>query len=139
MNILYWDKPKPTMTTEEWKASYGFEDGPSGGYVPNMSSEDMDKWKAKLLGHTTDHPQIEIRKSFAMVQMLFIVSLGNGYNYKGCKHNAVKGDWRSGQYTKGVNVHVAMNGGAQLTFEDINDLHAAVQEAKMVLEGLKKV
>ena len=38
--------------------------------------------------------------------------------------------------TRGVNIHVAMNGPAQLTFEDMADLNQAVLEAKEYLEKL---
>jgi len=38
--------------------------------------------------------------------------------------------------TRGINVHLAMNGPAQLTFEDMADLNRAILEAKEYLENL---
>lgn len=134
MSVLSWDKPKRKLSVAKWRESYGFEDGPAGGYVPNMSDKDKRKWKAKLVGATTDHPQVEIRKSSKAVQLTVIVSLGKGYNYKYYK---VKNTPGLAQYsTKGVNVHIALNGGMQLTFAEMAELNDAVLEAKQVLENL---
>lgn len=133
MGVLNWDKPKKKLTTKEWANSYGFEDGPTGGYVPNMSDEDMKRIKPKLVGKTTDHPQIELRKTFQSTQVIIIVSLGNGYNYKNFNADAKKDDWQSGQYTKGFNVHWAANGPIQMTFAEMNEIYAAIAEAKEVL------
>lgn len=133
MNVLSWDKPKRKMNAAKWKDSYGFEDGPTGGYVPNMSDKDRRKWKAKLVGATTDHPQVEIRKSSKAVQLTMIVSLGNGYNYKYYKAVNKPGD---SYRTKGVNVHIALNGGYQLTFAEMSEMNDAVLEAKKALEDL---
>lgn len=135
MSVLSWDKPKRKQTVAKWRESYGFEDGPTGGYVPNMSDKDKRKWKAKLVGAKTDYPQVEIRKSSVnRVQMTVIVSLGKGYNYKYYRVENTKG--QVAYYTKGVNVHIALNGGMQLTFAEMAELNDAVLEAKKVLEDL---
>ena len=133
MGILMWDKPKRAKNVQAWKDSYGFEDGPAGGYVPNMSEKDKRRWKAKLVGKTTDHPQVEIRKSTKAVQLTMVVSLGNGYNYKYYKVDETK---HSSYHTKGVNVHVALNGGLQLTFDEMDEMQTAVAEAKAFLQNL---
>lgn len=134
MTILMWDKPAKAKTVEEWKTDAGFDGGPAGGYVPNMRIEDAYRWKAKVVGKTTDHPQVEIRKSFATGQLVLIVSLGNGYNYKFYKVDPARHEYN----TKGVNVHMATNGGLQMSFQDVNDMHAAVTEAREYLETLTK-
>lgn len=131
--VLMWDKPQKVLSVADWKDSYGFEDGPTGGYVPNMSSEDAARWKAKLVGKTTTHPQVEIRKSKGSTQLTVVVSLGTGYNYKYYKAVPKRGEYE----TQGVNVHVALNGGLQLTFEELDEFYQAVQEARHVLEELR--
>ena len=131
--LLMWDKPQKAQSVTDWKNSYGFEDGPAGGYVPNMSDQDAARWKAKLVGKTTPYPQVEIRKTSGSTQLLMIVSLGQGYNYKSYK--AVPSS-RGAYATQGVNVHMALNGGLQLTFEEMHQMHAVVQEAKEYLENL---
>ena len=134
MSVL---KPKKVQSVEDWKKSYGFEDGPTGGYVPNMSEADELSWKAKLKYHTTPNPQVEIRKTFSNgVQLLLIVNLGNGYTYK---YYSPTGDEHGHNKTAGINIHMSMNGPAQMTFDELNDFHAAVQEAKLVLEHHLKV
>lgn len=120
---LHWDKIEKVQTTEQW-AENGFEDGPRGGYVPNMNQTDMERWKAKLVGANTNTPQVEIRKSNNGVQLLMIVSLGEGYRYK------TRG-------RRGVNVHLALNGGAQLTFAQMDEMHECVGEARDVLQRLR--
>ncbi len=136
MKILHWDKITPVKTSKDHIDSYGFDGGPKGGYVPNMSGADADRWKAKLTKHTTPYPQIEIRKSINGVQLLAIVSLGNGYTYKYWKPAPV--NYQDGQPTKGINVHLSLNGPSRMTFFDMECLSAAVQEAKEVLENLPK-
>ena len=162
-SILCWDKPKKVRTTQEWKDHYGFDDGPTGGFMPNMSDDDKVKWKAKLVGTTTGYPQVEIRKT-AGSQMTIIVNTGKGYNYK--QYEAINsGNCYLGERkpskpykdmtveeiskaykinmkeaekekfpTKGINVHIALNGPAQMTFEELQEMQQAIEEAKKCLE-----
>lgn len=82
-NILRWDRPKKVQTTQQWAESYGFDGGPRGGYQPNMSEADKLSWKAKITGKKLGYPQVEIRKTTQRgSQVVIIVNLGNGYNYK---------------------------------------------------------
>lgn len=84
MSILRWERPKKVQTVEQWAESYGFDGGPKGGYVPNMSEADSLSWKAKITGKKLGFPQVEIRKSTRYgSQIVLIVNLGKGYNYKG--------------------------------------------------------
>jgi hypothetical protein len=136
MGILMWDKPKKAMSTENWK-EISFEDGPSGGYVPNIAEEDLDKWRAKLVGKTSASPQVEIRSSIGGAQLLIIVNLGGGYKYKSYVRKGEKLEGRWGGYeTGGINVHMALNGGAQFTFDEFAQIQQAVTEAKEFLENL---
>src|SRR3954451_18558128 len=105
MTVLMWDKPEKVMTTEEWQ-SISADSAPPGVYVPNMSDDDKQRWKAKLVGKRAGYPHVEIRKTDrGCVQILLIVSLGGGYSY-GSRH-AVPDRW--GRSTRGVNVQMSMN------------------------------
>ncbi len=165
MTILVWDKPKKVLTTKEWEDNYGFEDGPKGGYMPNMSDADANSWKAKVTGTKLGYPQVEIRKTVGC-QMTIIVNLGKGYNYK--QYRAEDPEYfgktvadmpkdikvpvyyfgvakdlqkyyrqeeidRGATPTKGINVHMSLNGPGQMTFKDFEELHLAVEEAKQYL------
>ena len=141
MAILEWNKPAKAQSTTDHNNSCGFEGGPAGGYMPNMDEINRLKWKAKLVGKTTDHPQVEIRKGVCGTQLTMIVSLGNGYNYKGYKadnkNDPKKETFGWNEYgTRGINVHIAANGGIRMTFAELNELQTAVQEAREFLESL---
>src|ERR1700735_2448356 len=119
MQILMWDKPERVQSVKDWK-SQSFEDGPTGGYLPNMSPEDEQRWKAKLVGKTTGFPQVQIRKTTKGAQFLFIVRLGDAYKYS---HDQP-------ETTKGINVHISLNGPAMMTFEDVDNMQKAIAEAR---------
>lgn len=181
MSILRWDKPKKIMTTEQWATHYGFEDGPVGGYSPNMSEADQLSWKAKITGKKLGFPQVEIRKTTEKgSQVVIIVNMGEGYNYK--YYRAVDEDYKQfdtwedhlnqeaerafsrwpqnyptlddaknfiktyyneesflkNKYpTKGINVHLSTNGPVQMTFDEMQDMQLAIEEAKEALNSLE--
>jgi hypothetical protein len=60
-SILSWDEPKKSRPTEEHNETFVADGAPPGTYVPNMSEEDKEKWKAKQIGGKD--PRIEIRKT----------------------------------------------------------------------------
>lgn len=132
MPVLNWDKPKKVRTPQQNADHYGFEDGPTGGYQPNMSDADARSWKAKETGMKTGFPQVEIRKSFGATMCLIIVNLGKGYKYKYYEPNP-KG-W--GGSTKGIQVHMSLNGPLQMSFKDVEEMNTAIQEAKDYLAAL---
>lgn len=131
MTVLNWEKPEQIMPKEDWLA-LGFDDGPPGAYVPNMSQADRLLWKAKFIGGK--YFRVEIRKSTTIrtVQMLVVVSLNNT--------PTGKDKWQSRAHGREVgeghvvNVKLSMNGTALLTFEEMDQLTAAVTEARLVLE-----
>lgn len=41
--------------------------------------------------------------------------------------------------TRGINVHIATNGPIQMTFVEMEDMRAAIEEAKVVLTDLSGV
>ncbi len=134
MSVLRWDKPKKIRTPEENAAHYGFEDGPTGGYQPNMSAADAASWKAKETGMKSGYPQVEIRKTFKGTMCLIIVNLGKGYKYKSYEPVPSASSW--GQPTRGINVHMSLNGPLQMTFAEMEEMQTAIQEAKDYLAAL---
>jgi hypothetical protein len=160
VSIIMWDKPRQKMSKAKWKDDVGFEDGPTGGYQPNMSEYDANRWKGKLVGTKTGFPQVEIRKKAGASLMTIIVNLGDGYNYKyysaipkefknlenfgagesrtwmDCVEDAEYFDFAdfAGSTTSGTNVHISMNGPATLCFQEIAELTMVIHEAKAVLE-----
>jgi len=127
MAILSWDKPERAISVDAWKGLLA-DSAPPGVYMPNMSRKDMEKWKAKLCGHTKGQARVEIRKSWGGAQVLIIVSL-TGTEYPD-KYGKV------GQ--KDVNVEISQNGRIYAAFEEMEQLTQAVAEAKALLEGLAK-
>jgi len=119
MGVLFWGKPKKIMREEQRRETYSSDSEVPGTYVPNMSDEDVKRWKAKLVGHRSGHPHVEIRKDTAVI----IVSLG-GYRYK----------FYTPEKTRGINIHIASAGPIQWTFDDFDNLVKAVEEAKEVLK-----
>jgi hypothetical protein len=124
MTIVKWDKPKQTLSKEEWQ-SLSADSAPPGVYTPNMSKQDREAWKGTVKGTKSGRPQVELRRSFGGAQMLIIVCLKGGYTYKNYKPDCKYG----GDGTKPYNMHIALNGGAQLTLKDWDELNLAVREA----------
>jgi len=132
MGILSWDKPEKARSSESHAAMYVADSAPPGTYVPNMSKEDVWKWKAKFTGHKAGHPQVEIRYGGGLV---IIVCLHDGYRYKGRRP---EGRTTGGGYTYGAtigsNLHIATNGPLIWTFEHFDEMVEAIAEAKQFLE-----
>jgi hypothetical protein len=104
--VIDWKKPKKARPQAEHNR-YSFNDGPPGGYIPNMSDEAKARWKGKKIGGK--NPRVEIRKTGCQGnQMLIIVSPTNG-------------------------VRISMNGPIVLNFPDWADMQAAISEAREVL------
>lgn len=129
------DFNKPTKINQ----GGGFEGGPTGGYVPQMSDADNRKWKAKHINKGKAGERIEIRKAFGPTQILIFVAK-DGWNYSE-KHEVADHDhnWsrrpngRPEVGTKGKNVRVSMNGPLKLTWDEYNELTQAIEEAKTLL------
>lgn len=154
--LLMWDRPKRAHSKEEWKEGYGFDGGPTGGYMPNMSDDDARRWKAKLVGTKTGFPQVEIRKQAGPSLMTIIVNLGAGYAYKGrtpaydvekarthyvdstrMKPMSLVDRIALQEVSAGTNVHMSMNGPALMDFQDMADMSRAIEEARAVLLSLE--
>jgi hypothetical protein len=126
MSVLSWEKPKRAQSVEKWK-SLSADGAPPGVYTPNMSSTDMLKWKAKLVGTKSGLPRIEIRKT-ANSQVLIIVSQG-GFPPK-CFTPDIIGE----KY----NIHISANGPIWLTWAEMDEMKQAIEEAKAKLQSLSK-
>lgn len=123
MSILVWEKPEKKMTTEQWQSEYVADGAPPCVYVPNMSNDDVNAWKARLVGMTTGYPRVEIRKGTTAL-MLIIVSLGQGFQQK----------YKS--MPEGTNVQMSMNGASALDWQEWEEMNEAIAEAREALERL---
>lgn len=130
MNILSWDKPKRAVSVEEWK-NISADSAPPGVYVPNMSDEDANRWKAKLVGAKTAAPRVEIRKTLRGTQLLIIVAL-DGWDYKHEYVTSQKSRWDVN--TKGLNIRMSMNGPLLMTFAEHKEMSDAILEASATLQ-----
>lgn len=124
MGIISWDKPRKIHSTKDHNEMYSSDCDVPGTYMPNMSKDDIKKWKGRVVGAKIGSPQVEIRKNY----MLVIVSLGGGYQHK----------FYTREKTVGINLHISMAGPTQLTFQDWDDMKAAVDEARQKLEALAR-
>lgn len=122
--MLDFEKPKKVCSTEEHNKKYSSDSGIAGTYVPNMSKEDMGKWKAKHI--TGEDERIEIRKTINGVQLVIIV-------YK--KARPVKWDYnnRDEWSKRHQDVRISMNGKLDLMWNDFWDMQEAVKEALEIL------
>lgn len=92
---------------------------------------DMLKWKAKLVSGRGGHKTIEIRKVFTSVDysnVLIIVS-NDGWDM-GEHENRTHPRHRN---TRGLNVRLSMNNPARMTFDDLAEMNAAIEEARAIL------
>lgn len=114
--ILNFDKPKKIRSTAEHNEMYVADCAPPGAYVPNMSQEDMCRWKAKHI--KGDNERVEIRKTIEGIdnyaQMLVVVYK----NHQG----------------KGPEIVMSSNGKMGFSLEIWRELETAIQEAKDILE-----
>jgi len=138
-NILSFDKPKKVKSTEKHNKTYQSDSGIAGTYVPNMSDDDMNKWKAKHI--KGDDERIEIRKTIEGVQILIVV-FKNAYqpkrpkypsNYDNkevtLKYKEEQTEW----FKRHNNVRISMNGKLDMTWDNFFDMEQAVREAFEIL------
>lgn len=138
--ILKWDKPERVMSKEEHQ-SISADGAPPGVYIPNMSQEDMQTFKAKLVGVRKGPKQVEIRVTRGS-QILIIVSNEDPSLAKERKYAE---EWRASREKLGArvvapdddeeksNIRISMNGPAWFTYQDWEDLNQAIQEAREAL------
>lgn len=83
----------------------------------------------KIISKKGQPPQAEVSISTRLANILIVVGL-DGYTYKHYNRND---RWSS---TRGKNIHLALNGPAMLTFEELEELVKVVNQAKQKLEEL---
>jgi len=131
MTLLDFTKPKKV------DIECGFDGGPTGGYMPQMSGADAERWKAKKFNIGKENARIELRKSFDSVQLFIIIAL-DGWDL------SKKFEKRADQYdeqgnclyhfdTRGLNVRMSMNGALRMTFEMFDEINQIVNEARVYL------
>ena len=134
--LVMWDKPKQVISKEEWK-NISADSAPPGVYSSNMSKKDAATWKGKVVGGKLGRPQIELRKVFSgSFKQLSDEGWGKGFcanvviivANKGFKYKNIKRD-ESVDY----NIHFAMNGGAAMTFAEMEEIQLVIEEAKAKL------
>lgn len=134
-----WDKPKRVMSKEDWAENQA-DGAPPGTFMPNMSAEDVAKWKAKLVGHKTSYPQVEIRKDSTVV----ILSLkGYKYKYYDTRRSQENLDKirqydKKATYDKWPLIHIASAGPMVMSFEDLDEFKQAIDEGIEFLRNLDK-
>jgi hypothetical protein len=112
--------------------------GINGTYVPNMSKEDMNLWKAKHI--KGDDERIEIRKTIEGVQLLIVVykkeyqpkypkypDTNNPTAY--AKYKLKMAEWQK----RHQNIKMSMNGKLDMTYVDCLDMTDAIKEAIQIL------
>ena len=117
----------------------GFDGGPEGGYVPQMSQADACRWKAKSFNLGKENARVELRKAFNYTRVTIFVAM-DGWDYA-AKYENRTGKETGGYFhtdTRGLNVRMSMNGSLLLTFEQFAEINQIVQEAKEYLEYHKK-
>jgi hypothetical protein len=125
-SVVCWDKPKKVSSTKEHNEKHSSDSGVAGTYVPNMSKEDMLKWKGTLKAKNTDHPFVELRKTFSrdgQYSQALVIVAHNGYTYKHDKP----------ENSRSTNVRISLNGPAALTFDELEDMNWAIKEARTYL------
>lgn len=126
--LLDFNKPKKIMSEEERIDKYSSDSGVPGTYVPNMSSDDMKKWKGKYIKGKDE--RVEIRKTISGTQLVVIV-------YKEEKYEEVEYFSSKETYMSLVhkNVHISANGKILLSFDEYKELLQVVEEAISILNN----
>ncbi len=127
-----WEKPKKLRDSKEHADDHCADGAPPGAYVPNMSAEDAMKWKAKLAGHKTGFPQVELRRDGCVI----VVST-RGYKYKHYDTRDIKSWKKASKRQDEVKlIHIACSGPMYLTELEYAEMLQAVEEAKAKLKEI---
>jgi hypothetical protein len=141
--ILDFEKPKKVRSTEEHNNLFSSDCGVAGTFVPNMSKDDMYKWKAKHINGNDE--RIEIRKTLGGAQVLIIVYkeqyhppypeypetkyTDSAYHVNLAKYKEKQKEW----YKRHEEIKLSMNGKVDMTFEEYAEMREAITEAKMLM------
>tara|TARA_R110000772_G_scaffold6250_8_gene21954 strand:- start:2796 stop:3197 length:402 start_codon:yes stop_codon:yes gene_type:complete len=126
-NIL-WEKPEKAMSIEEWK-SLSADGAPPGVYTPNMSVEDMLRWKGTIIKGS--NPRVELRKTF------------NKQNYKPYPNNTnmfaqvlVIVSNKGLNDIHGCNVIMSMNGKCGMSFDELEEMQKVIEIGRIALSKI---
>lgn len=124
MSLIDFNKPQKIRSTFDHNQIYGSDSGVAGTYVPNMSDEDMDKWKGTHI--KGEDERIEIRKTIGGVQLLIMVSK----SIKFTSYFDNRKEWLKNH----KNVRISMNGKMDITFDEYDEFIKVIEEAKNLLK-----
>lgn len=131
MTILDFKKPKTVKVDAGFDGAYS-----DGGYAPQMSQKDAQKWRAKRFNEGKDGDRIEIRKSFGhWGTQVFIIVAKDGWNLA-AKHEdraGARGKYVPNMDTRGMNFRMSMNGALRLSWAQYEEMNAAIREAWSLL------
>src|SRR4051812_33116028 len=108
-DVLNFTRPRRVRSRELHNEMYQSDAGISGTYVPNMSEEDRNKWKARCIRGTD--PRVEIRKTFhthGSASALIVV--------------------------RPDRINMSANGNVGMDNETFDQFCRAIEEARMMLE-----
>lgn len=99
--------------------------------MKNKTTLERGSWKIVINELVKGSPQAEVRNGTGVV---VIVSLGAGYVYR---HYGRPDIWMQnkelGYYTRNNNIHFAINGPLQCTFDEWNEIQDLIYEAEGIL------
>lgn len=117
-------------------AGGGFEDGPIGGFVPQMSVNDAKSWKGKRFNAGKEGDRIELRKQFgSSLVLIFVAKNGWSYSSKFEFTGKKPAAWDWGVDTAGKNVRISMNGPLLMNWDQWAEFNAVIDEAKQILNA----
>ena len=120
-DILDFTKPARAESVEDWKKRSA-DGAPPGVYHPNMSKENMLKWKAKLINAGKPEARVEIQKTFHYSNdKPYPESINYGAQVKIVVSN------------QEPNVLISTNGKIAMSMLENMELNLAINEAKLVL------
>lgn len=114
--LLSFEPPKKIMSEEERVEKYSSDSNVPGTFVPNMSVDDMRRWKGKHIKGKDE--RVEIRKSIWGTQIVIIVYKNELYE---------DGELERKQ------VQISANGKMYLTLEEYKELQQVIDEALYIL------
>lgn len=126
--ILVFEKPPRAKSVESWK-SISADGAPPGVYTPNMSADDAEKWRAKIVGTQSGNHQIEIRSTAPGCNVVIVV---NGAMPNQPQTTSPLYLWLD----KPHNVKVSANGPMWMPPEVMASFNEAIAEAHILLREL---
>lgn len=135
--VLFFGEIAKIMTSKEYANSYSADGAPPGVYAGNMSQQDKERWKGKIVGtKDCEDLRVEIRTTCLGANLVAIVTS------KGAKPPMTDSQYiKPNRYIDRVpgTTKISTNGPLVLDKEGLRDLNRAIQEAQDVLEVLEGI